>query len=1059
MFVLVLIAFSAIAQERTVTGTITSKDDGLPIPGVSVKIVGTKVGTLTNSDGKFTIKVTPNATLQFGSVGFTTQTINIGNLSVIKVALVSESNVLNDVIVVAYGTTTKGAFVGSAAKVGSEDLAQRPVTNLNSALAGAAPGIQVNAGSGQPGAGPTIRVRGFGSISASNDPLYIVDGIQYSGDISNISVDDIESISLLKDASSTALYGSSGANGVILITTKKGRSGKEQLNFRVMQGLTSRGIPEYETVDAYQYYPLAWQAYRNSLVYPTSGTGVALATANTTATNGIKALLGNNPFNVANNAIVGTDGTLNPDAKLLYDDLNWVEPLKRVGKRGDYSMSVSGATEKSDYYMSLGYLDEKGYLIRSDFNRINGRVSVNTKPTTWFKTGLNVTGNISKANQSDSESTGSSGSIVNPFNFSRNIGPIYPLYAHNSTTGEYLYDLNGERIYDTGNLNGTLGIPNRPSGAYAGRHIVEETLLNARQIKRNVLSGRTYGEISFLKDFKFTTNVGVDVSNYLFQDYQNRIVGDGAPSGRARNTSNTTTSYTVEELLNYTKKIEKNNFSVLLGHNNYDYSFKYLSGARNTQVVENNTELINFTTTTDLSSYTDSYRKEAVFARLNYDYDSKYFLSGSFRRDGTSKWAPGKQWGNFYSIGGAWLINEEDFMKNVKWVNYLKLRSSYGSLGNDGLPGLYKYQALYSLDYNNASEPGILAGSLATPDLTWETQTQTDVAVEFALFNNRLHGNVELFEKRSKDLLFDVPLPLSIGVGTGSGTSPNVTSTLSKNIGNMYNRGIEISLGGDILKVRNFKWGMDINWSLVRNKITKMPTETPTIINGTKQLSVGHSLYEYWLRQWAGVDPLDGAGLYLINPLSPGSAADTRTIDGNSYTVNPNNALYAYSGTAIPKFYGSVTNTFTYKNISLSVLMNYQVGGKAYDSNYQSLMSYSAYGGALHVDALNSWKAVGDAASIPRLDVNRSTFYNATSSRFLINASYLNLRSATLAYNLPTALVSKIGLSKVNVFGTGENLFLVSKRKGLDPSESFTGVNSNNYTPTRLVSLGLNATF
>ncbi|RZK65713.1 MAG: SusC/RagA family TonB-linked outer membrane protein, partial [Pedobacter sp.] len=391
------------------------------------------------------------------------------------------------------------------------DIAQRPVTNLNSALAGAAPGVQVNAGNGQPGSGPTIRVRGFGSISASNDPLYIVDGIQYSGNISNISVDDIETISLLKDAASSALYGSSAGNGVVLITTKKGRKGKEQLDFRIIQGLTSRGIPEYETVDAYQYYPLAWQAYRNSLVYPATGTGSTLAAANTAATNGIRGLLLNNPFNVPNNEIVGTDGKLNPNATLLYpDDLNWREPLERTGQRSDYSMSYSGATEKSDYYASLGYLNEKGYIIRSDFNRINGRVNINTKPLSWFRTGLNVNANITKSNQADADG---SGSIVNPFNFSRYIGPIYPLYAHNQTTGEYLLDASGGKIYDTGNLQGSLGIANRPSGAYAGRHILQETLLNSTLIKRNALSARTYGEITFLKDFKFTQNLGVDINN------------------------------------------------------------------------------------------------------------------------------------------------------------------------------------------------------------------------------------------------------------------------------------------------------------------------------------------------------------------------------------------------------------------------------------------------------------------------------------------------------------------------------------------------------------------
>jgi TonB-linked SusC/RagA family outer membrane protein len=1054
LFVLMLIACSVIAQERTVTGTVTSTEDGLPVPGVSVKFVGTKTGTTTNGKGEFSIRVTPGSSIQFVSVGLVSKVIKVTGTNTLRIALDSDTKTLEEkVIVVAYGTSKKGAFTGSAAQVDSKNLVNRPVTNLNSALAGAAPGVQVNAGSGQPGAGPTIRVRGFGSISASNDPLYIVDGIQFSGNISNINVDDIESITLLKDAASSALYGSSAANGVILVTTKKGKSGKEQLSFRIMQGITSRGIPEYETVDAYQYYPLAWQAYRNSLVYPASGTGATLAAANQTATNGIKALLMNNPFNVPDNQIVGTDGNLNPAATLRYgtDELNWRDPLTRVGKRGDYSMNVSGGSEKSDYFMSLGYVNEKGFLIRSDFNRINGRLSVNSRPTTWFKTGLNVSGNLSRSNQADADG---SGSIVNPFNFSRYIGPIYPVYAHNPTTGALLYDAAGAPIYDTGNLSATLGVPNRPSGAYAGRHVIQETILNTNQIKRNALSARTYGEITFLKDFKFTTNVGLDVGNYFSADYQNKVVGDGAPGGRANNTESTTTSYTIEELLNYNKRVGKHNFSALLGHNNYDYLYKYLTGSRNTQILDGNTELINFATTTNLSSYTDTYRKEAVFTRLNYDFDGKYFFSGSFRRDASSKWAPGRRWGNFYSVGASWLINEESFMKDVSWVNYLKLRSSYGSLGNDGITGYYKDRSFYDLGYNNGAEPGILLSSLANPEISWETITQTDVAVEFGLFKNRVRGSVEYFNKESKDLLFNVPLPLSVGLGIGSGTG-----TLSKNIGTMYNRGLEINLGADIVKTGGFKWDININWSSIKNKITKMPTETPTIINGTKQLAVGTSIYEFWLRQWAGVDPTDGAGLYQINPANPGTAADTRTINGQALTVNPNNALYAYSGRSLPKFFGSVTNTFTYKSISLSVLMNYQIGGKFYDSTYQSLMSYSAYGGSLHVDALNSWKAVGDQSSIPRLDVGRSTFYNATSSRFLIDASYLTMRSATLAYGLPKALTSKIGLSNVNVFGTGENLFLISKRKGLDPTESFTGVNTNTYTPSRVVSLGLNATF
>lgn len=1046
LFVLsLLLVNTAFAQDKKVTGKVLGAEDRLPIPGVSVKIKGTTNAVQTLTDGTYSITV-PSSTsiLIFSYLGFTSIEKTVGNQTVINTSLESDNKILNEVLVVGYGTTTKGAFTGSAANIKAEDLALRPITNLNSALAGAAPGIQVNAGNGQPGSGPAIRVRGFGSISASNDPLYIVDGVQYPGSISNINVDDIENISLLKDAASSALYGSSAANGVIIITTKKGKVGEPKLTVRGVQGISSRGIPEYETVDAYQYYPLAWQAYRNSLVYPTSGTGLALAAANTKASADIKGLLFNNPFNVANGAIVGTDGLLNPSAQLLYDDLDWRSPLVRTGNRSDYGMSYSAATEKSDYFVSLGYVDEKGYVIRSDFNRFSGRINVNARPMKWFKTGLNISGNITKSNQADADG---SGSIVNPFNFSRYIGPIYPLYAHDSTTGEFLLSPTGERIFDTGNLS-ALGIPNRPSGAYAGRHILQETQLNQSEIKRNVLSARTYGEISFLKDFKFTTNVAVDISNYAFADYQNKKVGDGAPNGRARNTNSTTTSYTIEQLLNYTKTIGESNFSALLGHNNYDYAYKYLTGARNTQVVDGNYQLINFTTTTDLNSYLDDYRKEAVFARLNYDYQGKYFVSGSFRRDGSSKWAPGNQWGNFYSIGGAWILSKEKFLENATSLNYLKLRASYGSLGNDGLAGFYKYQAFYNLNNNNAAEPGITYSSLPTPDLTWETNTQTDVAVEFAMFKNRLSGSVEVFDRRSKDLLFNVPLPISNGI-----------STIARNIGTMWNKGVEIQLSGDILKTKDFKWDANVNWTLVRNQITKMPPETPTIINGTKQLSVGHSIYDFWLRQWAGVDPLDGAGLYEINPLNPGLAVDTRTVNGQQVTVNPNNALYAYKDSAIPKFYGSFTNTFTYKAISLSVLLNYQIGGKFYDGTYQSLMSYGSYGGSLHVDALNSWQQVGDQVSIPRLDVGRSGNYNATSTRFLIDASYLNMRSATLAYTLPSNLVSKAGISNARVYASGENLFLISKRKGLDPTESFTGTNSNNYTPSRIISFGLNVTF
>jgi len=1052
--VLSLLCFSsAIAQNKTVNGKVTGKEDGLPIPGVSVKIKNTNITVQTNGDGDFSIgPVSSSNVIVFSAVGFVISEQPVGTRKSINVILNEDAKALDEVVInVAYGTAKKGAITGSVAQINKEALELRPLTNINNALSGASAGVMATSGSGQPGASGSIRIRGFGSINASNVPLYVVDGSPYDGDLSNLNVNDIQNISILKDASASALYGSRAANGVVIITTVKGKKGGDQLSANITQGISSRGIPEYERVNAYQYYPLSWQAYKNSLMYPQSGTGATEAVASQTASNAIKGLLGYNPFNVADNALVGTSGLLNPDAKLLYDDFDWIEPLKRVGKRTDANMNYSGASEKADYFISLGYLNDKGYVERSDYNRFTGRVNVNANPLKWFRTGLNVSGNISKSNQASGQTTNSQGttggtSYNNIFYFARNIGPIYPVYMHDAT-GALVLDAAGNKVYDIGAL--------RPSGASNGRHVVQETLLNQDLYKRNTLSARTFGEISFLKDFKFTQRVSVDISNYDASSYDNKVVGDGAPGGRATISGSTTTSVTSTQVLNYNKSVEKNHFEFLAGHENYRYDYSYLIGSRNTQVLDGNTELANFTTTSNLNSYKNVYTLESYFTQLNYNYDGKYFINGSYRRDGSSKFSPEQRWGNFFSAGASWLVSEEDFIKNTPWVNYLKLRTSYGSVGNDrlldadGYETYYNYKSYYNLNNNNASEGGLLLGTLATPNLRWETNYTTDIALEYGLFKNRLRGTLEVFDRRSSDLLFNVPLPISSGV-----------ATIAQNVGSMYNKGIEIEVGGDIVKSKNFTWATNINWTTVKNRITKMPEGQPTIVDGTKKLEVGHSRYDFWLRKYAGVDPSDGSALYVRDPnIAVGNAAQSRTINGVDYTTNSNNALYGYAGTAIPDFAGSISNTFTYKSFQFSFLMNYQVGGKIYDSAYASLMSYGSYGGALHVDALNAWKSPNDGASIPRLDVGSSTFLNAQSDRWLIDASYLTFRTATFAYNLPKALIAKADLKNAKIYVSGENLYLFSKRKGMDPTYSYTGVTSNAYTPTRTVSLGLNVTF
>ncbi len=1040
------------AQGRVITGRVVDSTDN-PLSNVSIVIQGArKTGTSTRTDGTFTLTVpSSGTTLEISSIGFVSRQVRVGDQTNFDIRLATvqtaQSN-LSEVVVVAYGTARKSTYTGSAVQIDSKSIEQRPLTNVIGALTGAAPGIQASSGSGQPGSGPNIRIRGFGSVNASNDPLYVVDGVPYSGNVANINPDDIQTLSVLKDASASALYGSRAANGVIMITTKRGRKGQNQLQINVNQGSVSRGLSEYDRVDAYQYYPLMWEAYRNSLVYGTSP--VPIATASQTATNNIKNLLGYNPFNVKSNDIVRTDGTLNPSARLLYpDDLDWEKPIQRNGNRSDYSMSVNGGSDKSDYYISLGYVNEKGFAIKSDYERFNGRINLNTQPVSWFKTGLNISGNITKSNQAN---TGSSTGYINPFNFSRNIGPIYPVYAHDTSSGTYLLDPTGNKIYDLGNMT-SLGLPTRPSNGSPGRHIVAETEYNNNLFKRNVLSGRTYGEITFLKNFKFTSNISIDISNYLGSTYDNKIVGDGAPAGRASRTSTTTTSYTFNQLLNYNKSFGSNqNLEILAGHENYDLTYNYFYATVSGQIVDGNTELGNFTTSNAVpNSRTDHHRIESYLSRINYSIGNKYFASASFRRDGSSKFAKEARWGNFWSVAAGWRLDQESFMSTIPWINMLKLRSSYGLVGNDvlldvnGNEDYYPAQALYSLGYNNASEPGFVQANLANTQLLWETNKQFDIGIDFGFLQNRVSGSLEFFHRQSDNLLFNVPLPVSSG-----------TLNINKNIGTMYNRGIELQVGVDIIRNRAFSWNINANATTFANKITKLPQ--PEIISGTKKLMVGHSLYDYWLRDWYGVDPADGAALYVQNAYNASNSRVSKT--GDSVTTAYTNAKLHYAGSAIPDVYGGVTNTFTFHNFDLSFQITYQLGGKVYDATYAGLMSAGGYGGAFSTDILRRWQKAGDVTDVPRMDATTATIttFGAQSDRWLVSASYLNFRTINLGYNLPADVISRIKVQRARFYLSGENLTLNARRKGMNVTQAFTGVTSNVYVPARVLSAGLNIT-
>jgi TonB-linked SusC/RagA family outer membrane protein len=1041
-FVCVFLATATYAQNTRITGKVTDKQDGSTLPGVSIKVTGTQIGTQTDNNGNYVIEVPISAkSLEFSFIGFQTQIVSISGKTTLNVILNQDSKALQEVVFVAYGSAKKEAITGSVATLSAASIENRVVTNISNVLAGVAPGIQVNAGNGQPGSGSAVRIRGFGSISASNSPLYVLDGAVYDGNLSDINSNDIESVSLLKDASSSALYGARGANGVIMITTKRGKLGEPQVSFNFNQGLSERGVPEYDRVNAQEYYPLMWQSLRNSLVYPRTGTPLSASAAGIQASNTIHSQLFYNPFNVPNNQIVGNDGKLNPNASLLYDDFDWYAPIQRTGIRNNMDLSIGGNTGKSDYYISLGYLDDKGYIQKSDFNRFNARINVNSKVKEWFKVGLNLAGTFSRSNLASDAATGSASSFINIFNFARGMGPIYPVRAYDAS-GNPVLDDTGNHYWDFGQHPGSI---NRPNGASAGRHVIYETLLNDVMNRRVALNSRTYAEIKFLKDFTFKPSINVDFRNSFNNTFRNPIVGDGAGLGGSSNQgSNLTKTYTFNQMLTYNKSIGSHSFNVIAAHENYDLDYRATSASKIGQILVGNTEFANFVTPQSTSGSRDTYRIESYLSKLSYNYSEKYFFDASVRRDGSSRFSNASRYGNFFSLGGSWSLNKEKFLSKYKWIDDLRLKASFGQVGNDALDSYYNYQAFYNLGWNNGSEPGILLASAATPDLKWETLNTLNTGVSFSLFNNRLTGEVEWFNRGSSDLLFSVPQPLS-----------NPITSIRKNIGNMVNRGLEIQLGGDIIRKKNFTWNFLTNWSVVRNEITKMPAETPAITSGTKRLEVGRDIFAFYLRQYVGVDATDGSALFIPNA---GVTTDLRTVNGNTYTTNFNNAKFDYSGSSIPDFFGAVTNTFNYKSFSFSFLINYQVGGKFYDGNYAGLMSVR-YGSSLHKDALNSWTETNTNSNIPRLDVGSTSFLNAQSTRWLVDASYVSFTNASFSYRLPQNLVRKIDLKNVRLFTAGENLGIISKRKGLNPAESFNGTNSNTYLPSRTITFGLGVNF
>lgn len=1046
---------SVAAQNIRISGSIADVA-GEPILGATITVDGTNLGTTSDINGEFSFLAPRAGDLVVTYIGYNTVTTPISGKTNFQIVIEEDSQALEDVIVVAYGTQTKASFTGSASVVDSESLGKRVITNATSAFEGTSSGVQVTSATGQPGDEAEIRVRGFGSMNASSDPLFVVDGAVYDGYLSDINPSDIESMTVLKDAASTSLYGSSAGNGVILITTKKGKTEGSVVNFSIRNGWSSRSYADYSTVGIADFYETNWTMLKNA--YVTSGTYSESEAASVASAGLIDKLGGYNVYTgIADGAVVGTDGKINSSASALKwgDDLDWEDAAFRTGYRQEYNMGYNTKGAKSDTYASVSYLNDEGYMIETDFERYTARLSHNVNPTDWFKSGVNV--NLSRVSSNYSIATESSSSTYgNLVRFVRNMSPIYPVHKHDLTTGDYLdsfgnvttnpdeyvYDYDGTRLSD------------------AGRDAVAETYLNRRLLTRNAQTANAYVTFLPIEGLNITANYSLNNTGYNSSIFYNPYVGDGQGSGNLYTSRSNTLSQTLNQLVSYNFELGENHFDFLAGHENYSYEYNYVYVAKKEQVLDGLYEMDNFLTVSSTSSYTDNYTKEGYFARMNYNYGGKYYLSASYRRDGSSRFSAENRWGDFYSAGASWRVIEEDFMASASWVDDLKLRVSYGETGNDGLDGYYAYQNLYEGGYNSGEEAGIYYTDIANADLKWETQVSTDVAVEFG-FLGWLSGSVEFFKKDSKDLLFDVSIPASSGA----------TSTIA-NVGKVSNKGVEVNLDFKVIDTKDWSLGINANATYYKNEIVKLPEgmESGYIDDQTIWME-GYSMYEFYLYQWYGVDSATGDGLFYLDTDTYNAADGTLSssveetiveVDGKTLT---NSYIYAkkdYSGASTPDVYGGFGFNLGYKNFDLGATFSYQLGGQVIDYSYRTLMDVSDYTKTKHTDILDAWTTPGDITDVPRVDANSThttSIGQAYSTRWLVSSDYLNLRSVNLGYNVPKELLTKYQIKSLRVSVAAENLFMLKARDGLNPMGNYSGIIYNSSLPTRSYTIGLDLSF
>ncbi|MDA9002309.1 SusC/RagA family TonB-linked outer membrane protein [Flavobacteriaceae bacterium] len=1051
------------AQEKKVSGTV-SDDNGLPLPGSTIIIKGTTSGVSTDFDGNYSINASVGDVLTFNYVGYADQNKTVGSSNVINVTMLADTS-LEEVIVIGYGSTTKEQFVGTAAKVETENITAKANGNFSQALRGEVAGVQVTTGSGAPGSDATIRIRGTGSVNGNRSPLYVVDGAPYASDISAINPSDIADITILKDAAATSIYGSRGSNGVILVTTKKGKSGTSNISVDVRTSINSLMLPQYSVITSpEEYIETTYSSLVNKGRIQGEPNPNGWASDNLYGTvEGINSAY--NIWDVPGNQLINqSTGRFNEGINRRWTPTLWSDAAFGTGVRQEANIQFDGGDEKTQYAASFGYLDDEGFVTNSGYTRYTTRINLQHKPKEWLRVGANMAFTGAQYNRS-SGSEGSTGSSGNIFALTSTTPSIYDVFLRD-TDGNLIADpIFGGNQYDYGNDYGRRAW-NATNGIADSKYDVSRT-----------------NSITLLGNF----NLGIDFTEWLSLDIRysgqfsdtdsasrgNPYYGGNAGSGFLSKSLSQNVNQNWNQILKFNTNIGELNIDGIIGHESNENRFKNMNAAAQNAILPNNLDLDQYTIPFGRAgSYSQAYTLESWLGAVNLSYDGKYFLSSSVRRDGSSRFIKNK-WGTFGSVGLGWVMSKEDFFPQDSFVDYFKLKGSFGINGDQGNNLQYGWQIFGINQTPDGSYSFTQSSTLANRELTWEEREKSQIGFETILFDGKVTLDMDYFSDKTKNMFFNQTLPGSSG-----------STLIQYNDGVLANRGLEFNANINLIQTEDFSMSLNVNGAMLTNELEEMPTDyftgEPKVLDG--RYSAGKSLYDWYMREWAGVNPATGTAmwnLYYDDMNNDGifdsgdSAINSMTLymdefpDANvqkTSTETYSDATQKYVGkNNQPDIAGGFRLNAAYKNFDISAQFTYSIGGYIYDNGYATIMQNRSLAGSdnFHTDARNAWKQPGDITNVPRLSAGYSTDvqHNSYSTRFLTKADYLSLNNVRLGYALPRDAVSKAKLENVSFYVSGDNLMMLSARKGLNPQTLISSSGSGIYMPMTTFSIGTKIQF